>query len=116
MRDITDPPVPVYLVWSNKQGAWWGPGGHGYVHDVWKAGRFDEAAATEACGRRTWERLKPPPEVMVTAPENDQATFTPDELRYMPELMSDRVAAATQAAMDLRRELAAAKQGGEVTR
>lgn len=95
-------------MWSNKQNAWWGPNGHSYRHDVWAAGRYDLAGANDACGRRTWEKGKPPPEVAVLAPEADQPTFTPDEIRDMDAVMAKRVRKATRAAMRARTEEAAA--------
>ena len=91
-------PEPIYLVWSNAAQAWWGPGASGYRHDIWLAGRYDEENARKACSARTWSLGSPPPEVMVLAPENDQPSFTPDELRRLPDLMRERVKTATSAA------------------
>lgn len=90
---------PIYLVWSNDANAWWGPNGAGYRHNLWTAGRYDEANARKACGLRTWSPGSPPPEVMVLAPEHDHPTFTPDDLRELPEIMRRRVADATRERM-----------------
>ncbi|MER5622485.1 hypothetical protein ABT061_15720 [Streptosporangium sp. NPDC002544] len=89
----------TYLVWSNEQRSWWGPGGANYTGDVWAAGRYDEAEATKACGMRTWSQGSPPPEVMVLAPENDCSAFTLDDIRAVPDLMRDRIAEATRSAV-----------------
>lgn len=96
--------MSVYLVWSNERGAWWGPNGGSYRSNVFDAGRYDEAGARKACGLRTWPLGKPPPEVMVLAPENGKEHFTVDEIRALPALMDKRVKEATAAA---RRERAA---------
>jgi hypothetical protein len=89
----------IYLVWSNEATAWWGPNGGRYTADIWSAGRYDETEARKACDMRTWSLGKPPPEVMVRAPEADQPTFTADDLRAMPNLMWKRVEDATREAM-----------------
>ena len=102
---------PIYLVWSNAAQAWWGPEARGYRYDIWLAGRYDEENARKACSARTWSLGSPPPEVMVLAPENDQSSFTPDELRKLPDLMSARVKQATRAAK--RRVLASLSKAGE---
>ena len=93
------PERPIYLVWSNEARAWWGPNGSGYRHDLWKAGRYDEHNARKACGLRTWSLGKPPPEVMVLAPESDGDHFTAAELYEWPETMRARIDAATTDAM-----------------
>ncbi|MEU4558568.1 hypothetical protein AB0F72_09260 [Actinoplanes sp. NPDC023936] len=61
-----------YLIWSNKQNAWWGPGGKYYVQDMWEAGRIPLDYAEALCRIRTWKpgAGTPPPEVAVQAPES----------------------------------------------
>ncbi len=29
-----------YVIWSNKQNAWWGVGDKNYTQDLWEAGRW----------------------------------------------------------------------------
>ncbi len=94
--------MSVYLVWSNDRGAWWGPGGGTYRSNVFDAGRYDEAGARRACGLRTWPLGKPPPEVMVLAPENGKEHFTLDEIRALPALMDKRIKDATAEAIRTR--------------
>ncbi len=94
--------MDIYLVWSNKQHAWWGPDGHDYRHDVWEAGRYSEAAARHACGLRTWEPNKLPPEVAVLAPESGRESLTPDQIRAVPDIMRQRIKEATEVAMQAR--------------
>lgn len=112
MRDIQEPPVKVWLVWSNEGRAWWGQNGCRYVHDLWQAGRYSEAEALKACQMRTWAQGAIPPEVMVPAPENDQDKFSVDDLRHMPERMATKAAEATREALARRR----AEQAGEAPR
>ncbi|MFD1546956.1 hypothetical protein [Nonomuraea guangzhouensis] len=114
MRDIQEPPVRLYLVWSNEHDAWWGPNRRGYTHDVWAAGRYAETEDAEVCRKAAygWRGGSPPPEVMVAAPENDQERFSVDDLRYMPERMATRAAEATREAIAKRR---AAEQDREVS-
>lgn len=90
-------PADVYLVWSHKQRAWWGPEGHGYRYDVWEAGRYSLDAAVHACGLRTWEPNTMPPEVAVRAPECDRLLLSPAEIRAVPDVMAKRIADATDA-------------------
>lgn len=82
---------PVYLVWSNKQHAWWGPKGRHYTQDVWQAGRYTQQDAGLACQMRTWEPGKQPPEVAVRAPESGRESLTIDEVR-MAETFTRRLA------------------------
>lgn len=103
---------PMYLVWSNKQNAWWGPGGRRYTQDLWEAGRYSLADAETACGMRTWEPGKVPPEVAVMAPESGREALTLDEIRCAPQqmrslidgvirvVMRERAAEAEQPAAD----------------
>jgi hypothetical protein len=84
---VLPPAEPVYLIWSNHQGAWWGPEQHAYVYDVWSAGRYDEDEARKACARRTWAQNAEPPEVMVLAPEHGRGPFTAAEIARVPEQM-----------------------------
>ncbi|MFB4265357.1 hypothetical protein [Nonomuraea sp. GTA35] len=113
MRGINEPPVKVWLVWSNEHDAWWKPQRCGYHHDVWQAGRYSETEAAEICRRAAygWRNGSLPPEVMVSAPENDQDKFSTDDLRYMPERMATRAAEATREAIAKRR----AEQVSEVS-
>lgn len=41
----------TYLIWSHEHGAWWGPGGNGYVRRLSKAGRYSQAEALRICIR-----------------------------------------------------------------
>ncbi|WP_433520099.1 hypothetical protein ACQP2T_63905 (plasmid) [Nonomuraea sp. CA-143628] len=115
MREIQEPPVRIYLVWSNEHGAWWRPNRAGYTGDVWEAGRYAEAEAAEVCRKAAhgWRDGSLPPEVMVLAPENDQDKFSVDDLRHMAERMALRAAEATGEALAKRR---ASEQDGEVSR
>ena len=36
-----------WIVWSEQDGRWWGPGGMGYVDSILAAGRYTEAEAKE---------------------------------------------------------------------
>lgn len=60
----------VYLLWSNKHSAWWGPDARGYTDSIEEAGDFTQAEAVEAvvrsagCGDRSQVTL------MVAAPHN----------------------------------------------
>ncbi|HEY9410982.1 MAG TPA: hypothetical protein VIP77_15495 [Jiangellaceae bacterium] len=118
MRDIQEPPVKVWLVWSNEHDAWWKPNRCGYHHDVWQAGRYSERDAAGICrsAAHGWRGGSPPPEVMVSAPENDQDTFTADDLRDMPERMATRTAVATREAIAERRAAGITGQAGEGSR
>lgn len=42
----------LFLVWSQKHGMWWGPGGCGYTNDMTKAGRYNERQA-DGCVRQS---------------------------------------------------------------
>lgn len=103
---VLPPPAPVYLVWSNDRGSWWGPNGGTYVHDVWSAGRYDEAEARKACGGRTWAQGQPPPEVMILAPEHGRGPFVAAEIKHVPEQMRVAVHVETHRRL-LDRQLAA---------
>ncbi|MEV4521440.1 hypothetical protein AB0J77_14525 [Micromonospora tulbaghiae] len=66
---VLEPTEPQYLIWSHKQLAWWGPGGHGYRFDVCNAGRFPLDKAQDHATTRTWPASqKTPPEVVIPAP------------------------------------------------
>lgn len=60
----------VYLLWSGKRGAWWGPDRFGYQSDIAAAGRYteDEAIAivvqSALCGNKDQVTR------MVAAPDN----------------------------------------------
>lgn len=73
--------VSTYLVWSNKQHAWWGPGGCRYTQDIWQAGRYTLEDAELACRMRTWEPGKVPPEVAVVAPESGRNALSLSEIQ-----------------------------------
>jgi hypothetical protein len=75
-----------YLIWSNKQNAWWGADGRNYTQDIWEAGRFTLDDAERRCSIRTWEPGKPPPEVAVGAPETHLSLDTYEEIEAAPEL------------------------------
>ncbi len=78
---------PQYLVWSNKQNAWWGPYGRYYTQDVWEAHRYTLQAAEHACTLRTQQPGKPSTEIAVKAPECGRPPFTVEELRFLPQQM-----------------------------
>ncbi|WP_435233328.1 hypothetical protein [Micromonospora aurantiaca (nom. illeg.)] len=66
---VLEPTEPQYLIWSHKQLAWWGPGGHGYRLDICNAGRFPLDKAQDHATTRTWPAgKKTPPEVVIPAP------------------------------------------------
>lgn len=112
MRDIQEPPVRFYLVWSNEHDAWWKPNRRGYTHDVWQAGRYAEKEAAEVCRKAAygWRGGSPPPEVMVLAPENGRESLTVDELHVVSDVMRVRAEEATAKAIAERK---AAQQSGE---
>jgi len=60
-----------YLVWSNKQHAWWGHRGTGYRQDVRQAGYFSLDQAQECITRRTWVPGGWSPEVAIPAPDRE---------------------------------------------
>ena len=41
--------TPIWLVWSNEHGAWWGPGGCGYTRIIERAGRYGIKEADQIC-------------------------------------------------------------------
>lgn len=92
----------TYLVWSNEHRAYWGPTG-GYTTDWLRAGRFNREEAAERCSRRTWEPRKPPPEVMILAPDGERDTFTIAELVAIPGQLQDSIRKATRTAIRERR-------------
>jgi hypothetical protein len=95
----------VYIVWSNKQNAWWGPGGRYYTQDVWDAQRYSLEDAEKACGIRTWEPGKVPPEVAIKAPESGRAPLAPDEVEVADALARRLAAEVTRKVMaDRQRE------------
>lgn len=77
----------MYVVWSNKQNAWWGPGGRYYTQDVWEAQRYTLQDAEHACSLRTWESGKVPPEVAVQAPESGRPPLDAEEIQAAEVLM-----------------------------
>jgi hypothetical protein len=90
---------PMYLVWSNKQNAWWGPGGRNFTQDVWEAQRYTLTDAEAACSIRTWEPGKVPPEVAVQAPEMWMLLDTFEEIEAAPTLTRRLVDDVTRVAM-----------------
>jgi hypothetical protein len=49
---LSDVDVDAYLIWSRKHRLWLlGPGGHGYVQDLSKAGRYSRREALDICTR-----------------------------------------------------------------
>lgn len=101
----------VYLVWSNEHRAYWGAGG-GYTTNWLTAGRFTQEEAAERCSRRTWEPRKPPPEVMILAPDSDKDTFTIAELCVIPQQLQDSIRKATRTAIRERRTRTAVASRG----
>jgi hypothetical protein len=94
--------MSVYLVWSNEHHAYWGPSG-GYTTNWLTAGRFTREEAAERCNRRTWEPRKPPPEVMILAPDSERDAFTIAELCAIPGQLQEQIRKATRAAIRGRR-------------
>ncbi|MFI6296747.1 hypothetical protein ACIBEJ_34515 [Nonomuraea sp. NPDC050790] len=94
--------MSTYLVWSNQHHAYWGQSG-GYTTNWLEAGRYTIEDAAERCGRRTWEPRRPPPEVMVLAPDGEQDTFTIAELCAIPGQLQDAIRKANRAAIINRR-------------
>ncbi|TDD54558.1 hypothetical protein E1286_05035 [Nonomuraea terrae] len=107
--------MSTYLVWSNEHRAYWGPNKSGYTTDWLNAGRYGAKDAADCFGARSWEPRKPPPEVMVLAPDSEQSSFTIAELRALPMVLEARIVKATKAAMAERRRIAA-KQRAEASR
>ncbi|GGN39672.1 hypothetical protein FHR83_006668 [Actinoplanes campanulatus] len=93
-----------YLIWSNKQDAWRGPGGKAYTQDIWEAGRFSLNDAEARCRIRAWEPHRPPPEVVVEAPETHLPLDTFEEIEAAPELTRRLVHELTRVAMRERSE------------
>jgi hypothetical protein len=90
--------MSVYLVWSNEHRAYWGQSG-GYTTNWLTAGRFNREEAAERCTRRTWEPHKPPPEVMILAPDSERDAFHIAELCAIPGQLQDAVRKTTRAAI-----------------
>lgn len=91
--------MTAYLIWSNKQNAWWGPNGKRYVHDMWDAGRFTLDYAEACCRIRTWEPGTPPPEVVVQAPESHMPLDTFEQIDAAPVITMRLVGDITRKAM-----------------
>ena len=111
--------MSTYLVWSHEHQSYWRPNKSGYTTDWLHAGRYSAEDAADCCRSRSWEPRKPPPEVMILAPDSEQSSFTIAELRAVPMLLEGRINKATKAAMAERRRQAArerAQQSGEATR
>lgn len=88
-----------YVIWSNKQNAWWGVGGKNYTQDIWAAGRWPLDEAERLCNIRTWEPRRPPPEVAVQAPETHLPLDTFEQIEAAPTLTRYLVDAATSVAL-----------------
>lgn len=89
-----------YLIWSHKQGAWWGPGAHGYRRDVVVAGRFTREQANDHANARSWPASqKRPPEVVIPAPPLDVLT----DPERITDWLDAHVKAATEAKIAARR-------------
>ncbi|MEV0149066.1 MULTISPECIES: hypothetical protein [unclassified Nonomuraea] len=95
--------MSTYLVWSNEHHAYWRPNKSGYTTNWLEAGRYSEEDAAECCSRRTWEPRKPPPEVMILAPDSKQQAFTLAELCAIPGQLQDLIRQATRTAIRERR-------------
>ena len=100
--------MSIYLVWSNEHHAYWGPNKSGYTTSWLEAGRYTREEAAECCSRRTWEPRRPPPEVMVVAPDSERDAFTMAELCAIPQQLQDRIRKATRTAIRERRAQKAA--------
>jgi hypothetical protein len=98
-----------YLIWSNKQNAWWGPYGRNYTQDIWEAGRFTFDNAEHRCSIRTWEPGKPPPEVIVEAPETHLTLDTYEEIEAAPELTRRLIEDITRVGMREHNRMAVAR-------
>ncbi|UBU10000.1 hypothetical protein [Nonomuraea gerenzanensis] len=90
--------MSTYLVWSNHHHAYWGASG-GYTTNWLTAGRFNSEQAAERCSRRTWEPGKPPPEVMILAPDSERDSFHIAELCAIPAQLQELIRKATRAAI-----------------
>jgi hypothetical protein len=95
---------PMYVIWSNKQNAWWGPEGKAYTQDSWEAGRFTLDDAGQRCRIRTWEPGKLPPEVAVEAPETHLPLDTFEQIEAAPVLTRRLVDEVTRCALRERQE------------
>ena len=89
----------MYVIWSNKQNAWWGPGGRYYTQDLWEAGRFILEDSERLCRIRTWAPNSLPPEVAVQAPEMTMRLDTYEAIEAAPELTRRLVEECTRVAL-----------------
>jgi len=48
-----------YLIWSNENRRWLGPGGNGYVRHLTEAGRYSRERAIEICRKALLGQWKP---------------------------------------------------------
>lgn len=79
-----------YLIWSVEQGAWWGPGGVGYVASMAAAGQFTREAALLFCLQAipgTAARMGALPDLPV--PLRDVLAFTSAYLAEFPDRGGD---------------------------
>jgi hypothetical protein len=67
-RDLIEP----YLIWSHEHGAWWGPGGSGYVTRIGQAGRYSRTEAMRICTRAIPGNLGALPELPVRLADLEQ--------------------------------------------
>jgi hypothetical protein len=102
----------TYLVWSNEHHAYWGPNRSGYTTNWLQAGRYSAENAADCCRTRTWEPRKPPPEVMILAPDSERDTFHIAELVAIPGQLQDAIRKATRAAIRERRTREAVAANG----
>lgn len=61
----------VYLLWSQKTGAWWRPGAWGYTDDIGQAGRFSQADAVRHVVASAQSGVRDQVSFMVAAPDYD---------------------------------------------
>jgi hypothetical protein len=64
--------MTIYLLWSNKYGAWWRPDAWGYTERVEEAGRYTESEATSYVIQSAQCGLLSGVTCMVAAPENGE--------------------------------------------
>lgn len=91
-------PAAEYLVWSHDPGIWCKPRWAGYTDYITLAGRFTLADAQNRAYTRLWPASQTlPPEVVVPAPSAELLS-SPD----LHQVMTDRISAATAAAITAR--------------
>ena len=60
----------VFLLWSGKHSAWWGPNQSGYTPSIAQAGRYSETEAVECVVRSAMSGNIDYVTCMVAAPDN----------------------------------------------